>query len=70
MELVGQNVLESLNTVHALWFLFRIHEAAERSAELLTAGPVGHAAEAGAVPVYFTGFFVEGALLRGFGFVV
>ena len=31
---------------------------------------MGHATEAGAVPVYDAGFFVEGAFLGGFGFEI
>ena len=59
---------EILNTIHPLGVLFAEHETAECSAELLAAGTVRHAAQTGAVPVYFAGFFIEGALLGGFFF--
>lgn len=43
--------LEALDALGSLWLLLRVDEAAERGLECLAAGAVGHAAEAGAVPV-------------------
>jgi len=63
-----KNSLEMVNALHPLRLLLAVHETAERGAELLAAGPVRHPAQAGTVPVYLAGFFVEGALLGGFFF--
>lgn len=60
------NLLELVNALNALGLLFAVDEAAEGRLELLTAGTVGHAAQAGAVPVDLSGLGVESTLLGGF----
>ena len=59
------NALKLLNAVHALGLLLRVHEAAERSLELLSTRAVSHSTQAGAVPVDLAGLGVEGGFLAG-----
>lgn len=61
----GKDVLELVDAVHALGVLLREHEAAEGRLEVLAARPVGHAAQARAIPVDLARLRVEGALLAG-----
>lgn len=61
------HVLELVDTIHALGLLLGEDEAAECRLELLAARPVGHAAQARAVPVDLARLGVEGALLVGLG---
>jgi hypothetical protein len=60
---VRANVLELVDAVHALGLLLGVDEAAECIAELVAARPVGHAAQARAVPVDLARLGVECALL-------
>lgn len=58
-----KHVLELLNAVHALRLLLRVHEAAERSLELLSARAMRHTTQARAVPVDLAGLGVESGFL-------
>lgn len=60
--------LKLVNAVHSLGLFGRVHEAAERGAELFATRPVGHPAQARTVPVYLAGDGVEGAFRVGFFF--
>jgi hypothetical protein len=62
-QIYQHNILELLNAVNALGLLLGVDEAAERSLEVLSAWPVGHATEARAVPVDFSSLRVECGLL-------
>lgn len=65
MGISSRHVLELVNALHALGLLVGVDEAAERRLELLAARAVGHAAQAGAVPVDLARLGVECALLVG-----
>ena len=58
-------ILEFFNAVHALGLLGRVHETAKSSVELLSAGTMRHATQAGAVPVNLSSLRVESSLLAG-----
>lgn len=58
-----ENILEFINTVDALGLFLGEDEAAERSLEVLSARPVGHASKTRAVPVDLAGLWVERSLL-------
>jgi hypothetical protein len=62
-QIYQHNILELLNAVNALGLLLGVDEAAERSLEVLSAWPVGHATEARAVPVDLASLRVECGLL-------
>lgn len=57
------NILELLNAVNALGFLLGVHEAAEGTLEVLSAGSVCHATKTRAVPVDLASLRVECGLL-------
>lgn len=62
------HALELLNAVHALRFFLRVHEARECLPELWATGTVGHAAQAGTVPIDLSSLWIECALASGLFF--